>query len=202
MGPDAIAARIGALDLGEAKRLRSAYLQQLQWLGGGKPRVVDKLPHNFLHLWLIALLFPKATYVHCMRDPVATCFSCFTTDVGEAHSYTADFDTLAGYYRLYKDLMQHWNSVLPVRLYQHSYEDFVADPEPGTRRLLDAARLSWNDACLSPHETARVAQTASYAQIREPVHSGNIDKWQSYGPHIEPLLAALRREGLIQECAE
>src|SRR5262249_43993827 len=56
------------------RRLGSAeaYPECLGRLGGGASRVVDKLPANFLHLGLIATLFPKARVVHCRRDPVDT----------------------------------------------------------------------------------------------------------------------------------
>ena len=194
--PGAIAERIGSIAAPEAERLRAGYLDQLQNLGGGRIRVTDKMPHNFLHLWLIALLFPRATYIHCVRDPLATCFSCFTTDLGDAHDYTADFETLAGYYRLYKDLMQHWSSVLPIRIVENRYEYLVAEPENAVRRMLEAAKLPWHDACLKFHQRDRVAQTASYAAIREPVHARSLEKWRAYEEEVAPLREALARQGL------
>ena len=113
--PERLVERIRSLDLRDARRFSARYNEELQWRGGGKIRVTDKMPGNFLHLWLIALLFAEGGYIHCVREPLATCFSCFTTDLGDAHSYTADFTTLAGYYQLYADLMRHWAEVLPVR---------------------------------------------------------------------------------------
>jgi len=196
LSPDAIAESIGSIDASGARRLRAGYLDQLQNLGGGKVRVTDKMPHNFLHLWLIALLFPRATYIHCVRDPLDTCFSCFTTDLGDAHDYTADFETLAGYYRLYKDLMQHWSSVLPIRIVENRYEDLVAEPENAVRRMLEAAKLPWHDACLKFHQRDRIAQTASYAAIREPVHARSLEKWRAYEEEVAPLREALARQGL------
>ncbi|TDJ44766.1 MAG: hypothetical protein E2O52_07640, partial [Gammaproteobacteria bacterium] len=65
-------------------------------------------------LWLIALLFPKATYIHCTRNPVDNCVSIFTNPFNQAHSYSRTLEDLGSYYRLYKELTEHFCSVIPV----------------------------------------------------------------------------------------
>ncbi len=47
-------------------------------------KIVDKMPHNLIHMWLIGLLFPEAAVIHCVRDPLDTCLSCFFTDFNDA----------------------------------------------------------------------------------------------------------------------
>ncbi len=59
-----------ALDKGAER-----HLQRLSELGGAAIRVTDKMPYNFLHLGLIALMFPRARVIHCVRDPIDTCLS-------------------------------------------------------------------------------------------------------------------------------
>jgi len=156
-----VAERLHSLDAAFIHSLAAKYSAQLQWRGGEKMRVTDKMPGNFLHLWLIALVFPQAEYIHCFRDPMATCFSCFTTDLGDAHSYTQDLPTLGGYYRLYEDLMRHWRRVLPVKVMENRYEDLVLEPEASARRLVEAAGIAWDPAVLAFHQSDRVARTAS-----------------------------------------
>ena len=68
---------IGRLNQAAATERAQTYLDRLTLLGGGAKRVTDKMPANFLHLGLIALLFPKARIVHCVRDPLDTCLSCY-----------------------------------------------------------------------------------------------------------------------------
>ena len=64
-------------------------------LGRRLLRVTDKMPHNFQHLGLIALLFPNARIIHCRRDPLDTCVSCFTTQLrANVHGYAGDLGTL------------------------------------------------------------------------------------------------------------
>jgi hypothetical protein len=192
--PERIAEAVRSLEPADAKRLAAQYLAKLQFHGGGKMRVTDKMPLNFLHLWLIALLFPKAVFIHSVRDPVATCFSCYTTDLGDAHNYTADFETLAGYYHLYKDLMQHWKAALPVSIFENSYEELVTSPEESARKLVEATRLPWNESCLNFHQSDRTANTASYAEVRKPIHAESAEKWREYADFIEPLRAALEKD--------
>ena len=186
-----VAERIRSLDLPYAKGLAAKYSEQIHWRGGGKIRVTDKMPGNFLQLWLIALVFRNAGYIHCVRDPLATCFSCFTTDLGDAHAYTGDLSVLGGYYRVYADLMRHWTAVLPITIFENRYEELVRQPESSVRSLLAAAGLSWDPVCLSFHESHRLAQTASYAAVREPIHPRNLETWRGYESNLGPLRAAL-----------
>lgn len=200
--PERIAERLQSLDKAELRQLAAQYSNELQRRGGGKARVTDKMPENFLHLWLIALLFPAATYIHCVREPVATCFSCFTTDLSDSHAYTQDFATLAGYYRIYEDLMRHWAKVLPVAIVENRYEALVAHPEGSVRRLLEAARLPWDPACLAFHESDRVARTASYAAVREPINPHSLERWRAYADYLGPLFKALGVDGHRQGATE
>lgn len=189
--PERFSGRLQSFDLAEARGIAARYDNELQARSNGRIRVTDKMPENFLHLWLIALLFPRATFIHCTRDPMATCFSCFTTDLTDAHSYTRDFPTLAGYYRIYEDLMRHWTKVLPIAIVENRYEKLVTEPESTVRKLLEAARIPWDPACLSFHQSDRVARTASYAAVREPIHSRNVETWRAYEDYLGPLKAAL-----------
>jgi hypothetical protein len=45
------------------------FLDVLRALAPGEARIVNKMPGNYLYLWLIALLFPRAKIIHCLRDP-------------------------------------------------------------------------------------------------------------------------------------
>ena len=96
--------------------------------------------------------------------------------------------------------MQHWAKVLPVSIFASRYEDLVREPEQSVRKLLTAVGLPWDTACLSFHESHRLARTASYAAVREPIHPRNLDKWRAYEPYLGPLKAALGRVWLKTAC--
>jgi tetratricopeptide (TPR) repeat protein len=61
-----------------AKRLGDNYVRVLNVRGGhGSARVVDKMWANFLRLGLAAMIAPGGRVIHCVRDPLDTCLSCF-----------------------------------------------------------------------------------------------------------------------------
>lgn len=51
------------------------YLDVLDESGGKSLRSTDKLPLNFFHLGLIAILFSEARVIECPCDPIDTCLS-------------------------------------------------------------------------------------------------------------------------------
>ncbi len=169
------------------------YLDQMATLTRGKRYVTDKLPGNHLYLWLIHLALPHAKIIHCMRDPLDTCFSCYALRFTSGHEYSYDLDTLGRKYVRYRSLMQHWRHALPAeRLLDVGYEDTVADPEHEARRMLAHLGLPWDSACLRFHETRRAVRTASASQVRRPIYTSSVARWKHFERHLTPLLRYVR----------
>jgi hypothetical protein len=154
-------------------------------------RVTDKMPHNFLQLGLIQVLFPNARIVHCRRNPVDTCVSCFMNEFAESHGYSRDLGYLARYYRAYDRLMAHWRTVLRLPMLEFVYEETVSEPEARSRALVEFAGLEWNDRCLDFHRTDRSVQTISLWQVRQPIYDRSVERWRRYESHLGPLLEGL-----------
>ncbi len=112
--------------LGGAAR---GYLDGLATRAPDAVRVTDKMPHNFLYLGLIELLFPGARVIHCKRNPLDTCLSIYTYEFNAVHSYATDLVRLGEHYRHYERLMTHWRAVLRLPLFEIQYEELVGDPE-------------------------------------------------------------------------
>ncbi len=173
-----------------ARQLADGYLTRLRELVGTARRITDKMLENFLHLGLIATLFPQARVIHCQRDPLDTCVSCYFQQF-RGLNYTADLDDLGHYYREYQRLMAHWRAVLPLPLLDVVYEELVADPEAGSRRLVEFCGLDWDDRCLRFHENPRPVRTVSKLQVRRPIYGSSVGRWQRYATHLTPLCRAL-----------
>ncbi len=154
--------------------------------------ITDKLPHNFLNVGMIRILFPNASIVHCRRDSRDTCFSIFKNLFG-THAYTFDLEELARYYNAYSALMDHWDDVMPGAIHTVEYETMINKQEQTTRELLDVCGLEWDPACLDFHKHERPIPTISVSQVRQPVYRGSIEAWKPYEKMLRPLLEILER---------
>lgn len=178
-------------------RIGSHYAAAVRALAGDKPRVTDKLPGNFLLAGAIALALPDAKIIHIRRDPMDNCVSIFRADFGALHKHAYDLMELADYYVHYRQLMQHWDAVLPPgRIYPLDYSALVADQEGETRRLLAHCDLEWSDACLRFYETKRPVRTVSALQVRKPIFDDSVGSAARYGDAFAPLRTVLERHGV------
>jgi tetratricopeptide (TPR) repeat protein len=160
--------------------------------GGNPPttdtlRFTDKLPLNFLHLGLIQLFFPAARIIHCTRDPLDVCLSCYMTDFASGNEFSFDLSHAAHFYRQYERLMAHWKNVLGVPMLDVAYEQVVNDLEPQARRLLKFVDLPWDPACLNFHQSKRYVWTASSEQVRRPIYKSSVQRWRKYEKHLGEL---------------
>jgi hypothetical protein len=148
------------------------------------------MPDNYLHLGLLALLFPRATFIHVRRDLRDVAVSCWMTNFRSIR-WANDPEHLAGRCRDYARLMQHWQTVLPVSMYEVVYERLIDDFESESRRLLAACGLVWEPACGRFHETARPVRTASVTQVRQPLYRRALARWKHYEATLGGLFARL-----------
>jgi tetratricopeptide (TPR) repeat protein len=185
---------IGSVDPAVFTRLGEAYISQLKAHDANAVRIIDKLPHNFLRIGLFAGVVPNARIILCERNPLDTCLSIYQHFFSPAHGYSTDLEALGRYYRLYRELIEYWQELLPGKIHRIAYEDLVSDPEYRIRQLLEYCGLPFADTCLSFHETRRAVTSPSAAQVREPLHSDSVGRWRNYENHLHPLMQALDRE--------
>lgn len=172
--------------------LGRSYAARVEALSEGRRHVVDKMPANFLHLGLIRLILPNARIIHCRRDPVDTCLSCYSKLFTAEQMFTYDLAELGQFHRAYQTLMEHWRGTLPAdRFIEVDYEAVVDDLDGEARRLIDFLGLSWDDACTRYHETRRTVRTASVNQVRKPIYRTSKGRWKAHARHLGPLLTAL-----------
>jgi hypothetical protein len=172
--------------------LGAGYVRSIRSAAPAAGRIVNKLPLNFKYVGLIHLALPNARIIHIRRDPMDTCFSCFSLLFAGDQPFTYDLGELGRYYRGYAALMDHWRRVLPEGVMTEvRYEDLVADLEGHARAILDHCGLPWEDACLAFHETSRPVRTASSVQVRTPLYQTSIGRWRPYERFLQPLIQAL-----------
>jgi len=170
------------------------HLEALARLNQDAARVVDKMPDNYSLLGWLAVLFPRAHFVHCQRDLRDVALSCWLTDFSKI-VWANDMEHLVHRIRQYRRLMAHWERVLPVRLHALRYERLVANQRGESQQLLHAVGLPWDEQCLSFFETRRLVRTASVNQVRQPMYRRAVARWQRYERMLEPVCAAFAHDG-------
>ncbi len=168
------------------------YLKSLQKTSSDSDYIIDKMPSNFMLIGLIHLVLPNARIIHCVRDPIDTCFSCFRTNFTIGHNYSNSLEDSGSYYQHYLALMNHWRNVLPSKILDIEYESLVNETEKNTRNMLEYLGLPWNDACLNYYKNNRTVKTASAWQVRQPIYSSSIKGWKKYEAQLQPMIQALK----------
>lgn len=182
-------AAVSAAGLG---RLGKDYIAKLTTIAPNARRIVDKLPYNFLHVGLIHLALSQARIIHVKRDPLETCFSCYSSTFAGDAGFAYDMAELGRYYRAYETLMAHWRHVLPDgAMLEVQYESLVDDISAEARRMIAYCGLAWEPQCLEFQHAARAVVTASLYQVRQPLYRTSIRRAGAYADHLEPLREAL-----------
>lgn len=171
--------------------LTSEHLSKPVELAPHAHRNADTMPRNFLHVGLIATLFPNARIIHCRRDPLDTCFSIYGHDFSGDHAYAYNQANLGRYFREYERLMNHWQSVLPGNILDVQYEELIANQEAETKRVLEYCGLDWDENRRPLDKPYRTTQAWGSQQVRRPTHEASASRWKKFAAHLQPLLNEL-----------
>ncbi|MCA0393587.1 MAG: sulfotransferase [Proteobacteria bacterium] len=158
----------------------------------------DKRPDNYLLIGLIKRLFPGARIVHTLRHPLDNALSVYMQHLNpRAFDYAGSLPGIGHHYGEYRRLMAHWKALYPDDIFDFHYDDFVASPEATLRPLLAFLGLPWHENCLAFHRLGNTVKTASYWQVRRPLHGEASGRWRRYRVHLEPLQRAFAAQGII-----
>jgi hypothetical protein len=189
---EALIRRSAAVD---PAQLGADYLRRAASLGWSG-RFTDKMPLNYLYVGLIARALPACVVVHVERHPMASCYAMLKALFHEGYPFSYDLSEIARYYIAYDRLMRHWHQLLPGRLCRVRYEDLIAQQESVSQRLVSAAGLSWDPACLRFEHNPRPTTTASASQVRRALYGTAVDRWRHYEAPLSDLRAQLLAGGI------
>lgn len=187
---------MASLRVEAAAKASAYYLRNIAQIDPAAVYVVDKMPHNFMHLGLIALIFPNARIIHIRRDVRDIVISNYFTNFKNKHGllgYAFDLADTGRMLNDYQMLMDYWRAFPQISLFELQYEDLVEDPEPSVRDLLKFLDLQWTDQVLAFHQTERAVKTASVWQVRQPLYKTSKARWKRYAEYLEPLIQVLKR---------
>ncbi len=173
-----------------------AYIERTRPFAGHTARFIDKQPSNFLSIGVIRTALPNAKVIHVRRTPMDACYAIYKFLFNEAYVWSYDLDEIAQYYVGYRQLMDHWRSVLPGTIIDIAYEDVVADIESAAKNLIAELGLEWEIDCLRFHEHEAAAMTGSAAQVRQQLYSSSVGRWSKYEEQLKPLAEKLGAAGI------
>ena len=171
----------------EVLRLAGAYRRYTRTIAGPTLRVTDKMPSNAFYLGLVALLFPSAKIIHCRRNPLDVFISSYFMMFRNPLPYSGSQETFAHFYKSHESVMAHWRRVLPIKIHEVEYENFVGNQEAETKTLLEYCELEWDPRYLEFHLTKRPIRTGSDIQVRQPLHAKSVGRSSPYAECLTKL---------------
>lgn len=156
--------------------------------------VTDKMPENFWRLGHIANMFGGARVIHCRREMRDVALSNFFNFYETGNNFSYRMGDMAHYAACHDAVMEHWFEVLPGRILEVRYEDFVSDTKTEMERIADFLGLDGSRVSSSGEkETTRRIRTASNWQVRQGVYATSVDRWKNYPELAERFSSAFER---------
>jgi tetratricopeptide (TPR) repeat protein len=191
--------RLASLGEAELRALRDRYFRTAAKLIPDIENrlLIDKFPLGAIEIGIFHRLFPTAKIIFLQRHPCDVALSCFFARF-QPTPMLISFSTLEDTAMLYDKVMSFWErsrGAMPLRVHNLKYEDLVLDPERQMRQLVDFLELDWDERVLDHEKSAgrrAFVQTASYAQITEPLYDRSIGRWKKYRDQLAPVLPILR----------
>ena len=170
---------------------RDYYLCHLASCTTLAPRyITDKMPLNVNYLPLIHLLFPGARIIQMLRHPLDVCLSVYFTNFSTGNPFAWDLRDTASRLADITDWARHCRQQLCMPIHECRYENLVANPEDEIKKVLRYLELPWHAQCLDFHKSRRLATTASYEQVTQPLYTRSVARHHHYANQ----LAFLREE--------
>jgi tetratricopeptide (TPR) repeat protein len=161
------------------------------------PYFTDKMPFNFVHIWLLKTMFPDSPIVNCQRHPLDVILSNYFQTYGSDVSFVYNLEALGHYYVRYHKLMIHWQNLFGRQITNIRYEELVTDNENQVRTLIEAIGLPWEESCLNRQESMKAVRTASIWQVRQGIYTSSKERWRHYQQKLQPVISILCEHGIL-----
>jgi len=170
------------LESQDALRLQGEYLTDARRRQrAGSKWMVDKNLCAWRFIPELAAVLPGTRCLHVVRDPRDTAISILLSYF-QPHTdgWTASLHSI-------RRVLESVDSVLPDALASHglehvtiAYERLVEDPSGEANRCLKMLGLDLAEAVLRPEANPRGVFTLSHAQVRAPINTSAVGRWQNY----------------------
>jgi protein-tyrosine sulfotransferase len=142
-------------------------------------RVAEKTPHNVLHIDYLGHLFPRAKFIHVIRDGRAVAASLIKQPwvmpgTSERVAYCQDLTAASMYWVDVVSRARQVSSSMLGRVLEVRYEELVSNPETVMRRVLVFLGEPWDESVLHHHDADLVLpyRESSSEAVAHPIHGG------------------------------
>ena len=124
---------------------------------------VEKTPHNELHAQKLSQLFPKAKFIHILRDPLNNIVSLKKLDAYLGETASA-FDYARVVKKLFKYARKNLEQLGNERYLVIRYEELTRDPSAVMNRICVFLDIPYTESLLTPTENGKPAVSNSMFQ--------------------------------------
>ena len=134
---------------------------------GSALRLGDKNPRYALFVPTLAGLFPRARFLHVVRDYRDNVLSYLNVPFD-----ASSVPVLAERWRLYNEAVLPTAAATPDRFLRVRFEDLVASPESCLRRVCDFIGVRWTPSLLTGRQVPSYGLLDWHRKLAEPVDPG------------------------------
>ncbi|QHJ13654.1 Beta-barrel assembly-enhancing protease [Paraglaciecola mesophila] len=148
----------------------------------------DKNPVNFALVGIIKRVFPHAKFIFTQRNRLDNCLSVYFQQLDRSFNYATSLTDIKHCYDEQIKVLNHWQDILSDDDYLVlNYESLVSNFDTELASLLDFLKLQWSDTCLAFYKQKKRVKTASIWQVRQPINTNSLSRWQNYTPYLKYL---------------
>ena len=157
--------------------------------------ITDKSLYNWRFAGLIMHCFPGAKIIHSYRNPLDNMLSIFKAFFPLGNEYAFDLESIFKVYQLQAQCMNHYKKRHPNQFINSCYEELVSNPQASIKKLINYLGIEWSDDFLRPEQSNRKVSTTSSVEVRQPIHSKSIKKWEQFSQLLQPYADEFKRLG-------
>ena len=171
--------------------IRNSYIETVEAYPDTKKVCLDKMLGNFAYIGWIRHAFPDARILHCVRDPMDTCWSIYRHRFVGNHPYAYKLEELTEYYSIYQSVMNFWKRLYPDFILDVRYEDIVSQTNDQCEVIDSFCSLDCTVIRGAHQENHSMISTPSGMNARKEVYTHAIGRSKRYSAFLTPFCAKL-----------
>ena len=167
--------------------LQKYYFEFIKFFNIKNEIITDKSLNIYWFLGFIDIFFPNAKFIHCQRNPKDNCLSIYKNLFEDGQGWKYNESELIEYYKLYKEIMEFWNSKLSRKILNIKYEDLVNESNKNIKNLIKFCDLDWDENCLNHHKNNMPIKTLSLNQANKPIYKTSINSSKNFEQYLKEI---------------